>query len=95
MTHRILFCFLMMLAFSFTLGWFYFEGHVIDTAPRAPDVRHTVAVEEHGAMVYLTPFQDQARWSCVLAALVSAMAAEWVRRRCNFTFREDELRNGP
>jgi hypothetical protein len=93
MTYRLLFCFLTMLGVGCMLGWFWFGGHDIDIAPRAPDAQHTVAVEEHGGMVFLTPFQDKARWGCLLAMVVFGMAAQWARRRCNFNFRTDELSN--
>jgi len=91
MSYRLLYCLLMGLGIFFVLGWFWFGLHVIPSAPRTPDAIHTVPFDNKGTIVYLTPFETQAPWGCLIAGGIVGLLGEVVRRHCNFNFRRDEL----
>jgi hypothetical protein len=63
------------------------------SAPRLPDpsTSRTIPFNNHGTIVYLTPFEDKAPFGCLEAGIIIALAGEWVRRRCDFNFRREEL----
>jgi hypothetical protein len=91
MSYRLLFCLLWASGVCCVLGWFWFGLEVIPNSPRLPDVEHTVPIAEHGETVYVTPGEDKARYIYLFSAMASGLAAEWLRKRCNFNFRRDEL----
>ena len=92
MSYRLLFCFLIMLEIGCILGWFW-SGYMQASAPRVPDpsTSRTIPFNNHGAIVYLTPFEDEAPYGFGLGLIIIALAGEWVRRRCDFNFRRKEL----
>jgi len=91
MSYRLLFCLLAGLEICLVISLFWVTLILIPTAPRASDATHMIPFNNHGTIVYLTPFDDQAPFGFMGAAAIIALAGEWVRRRCNFNFRRDNL----
>jgi hypothetical protein len=55
------------------IGWIYW-AHMMALAPKAPDAAHTVAMNNHGTVYYLTPLQAAFGPLCWLVAILSAIA---------------------
>jgi hypothetical protein len=92
MSYRLLFCLLIVLEIGCILGWFW-GGYMQSSAPCVPDpsTSRTIPFNNHGAIVYLTPFENKAPFGFLEAGVIIALAGEWVRRRCDFNFRRTEL----
>ena len=90
MSYRLLFCFLILLEVCCILGWFMC-GYLQSSSPHLPDpsTSRTIPFNNHGEIVYLTPFEDKAPWGFLEAGVIIALAGEWVRRRCDFNFRRN------
>jgi hypothetical protein len=92
MSYRLLFCVLILLEVCCILGWFW-GGYIQSSAPRTPDssTSRIIPFNNHGEIVYLTPFEDKAPFGFLEAGVVIALAGEWTRRRCDFYFRRNNL----
>jgi hypothetical protein len=91
MSYRLLYCFLVGAGICSVICLFWVTGYIIPAAPRAPDALHAIPFNNHGTVVYLTPFEDKAPFGLMEALVIVGLAGEWVRRRCNFNFRRDAL----
>jgi len=91
MSYRLLFCLFTASGVCCVLGWFWFAFGVIPNSPQVADTTHTVPIANHGGNVYVTPWEDRARYIYLFGAMASGLAGEWLRKRCNFNFRRDEL----
>jgi hypothetical protein len=92
MSYRLLFCFLIMLELCCVLGWVWTSSY-IESAPRvpAPSISRAIPFNNHGAIVYLTPFEDQIGPGCIEVAVIIALVGGWVGVRCNWNFRRNDL----
>jgi hypothetical protein len=92
MSYRLLFCFLTMLALYCLLGWFWTLSYV-DSAPRVPDpsTSRIIPFNNHGEIVYLTPFEDKAPFGFLEAGALIALAGAWTGSRCDWNFRRKRL----